>query len=128
MSVESSKKIDTLAFEILSHEFKVRSDVTEDKGGKNSAPSPHDYLEIALASCTAITVQMYANRKGIPLEYSDVKVNITSEGASNEILREIRFVGNLTEDQKKHLLMIAEKCPVHKLLSAGIKIKTEVLN
>ncbi|WP_295902020.1 OsmC family protein [uncultured Bdellovibrio sp.] len=127
MSVESSRILNGYNFEITSHDFKVLTDVPENQGGENKAPSPHDYIEIALASCTAITVQMYAKRKGIPLEYSDVKVQITSEGsAGNEIHREIRFVGNLTDEQKKNLLMIAEKCPIHKFLSAGAKIKTEM--
>lgn len=122
MSVESTRILDGLAFEIQSHEFKLRVDTSEKNGGKNSAPNPHDYLEIALAGCTAITVQMYAQRKNIPLEYSDVKIKITAEGASNEILREIKFVGNLTDEDKNKLMVIAEKCPVHKLLSAGAKI------
>jgi putative redox protein len=127
VSVESSKIIDGLAYEITSHEFKVRVDVSEKLGGKNSAPNPHDYLEIALAGCTAITVQMYANRKGIPLQYSDVKITITAEGAKNEILREIKFVGDLTEEQKQNLLRIAEKCPLHNLISAGAKIETRIV-
>jgi putative redox protein len=127
MSVESSKIIEGLAYEVTSHEFKVRVDVSEKLGGKNSAPNPHDYLEIALAGCTAITVQMYANRKGIPLQYSDVKITITAEGPKNEILREIKFVGDLTEEQKQSLFRIAEKCPLHNLISAGAKIETRIV-
>lgn len=127
MSVESTKIIEGFAYEVTSHEFKVRVDVNEKLGGKNSAPNPHDYLEIALAGCTAITVQMYANRKGIPLQYSDVKITITAEGAHNEILREIKFVGDLTEEQKQSLFAIAEKCPLHKLISAGAKIESRLL-
>lgn len=127
MSVESSRLVEGLAFEIQSHNFKVLSDVTVEQGGKNSAPSPHDYLEISLSSCTAITVQMYANRKGFPLESTDVKVKITAEGASNEILREIKFIGNLTDEQKQRLLVIAEKCPIHKILAAGVKIETRMI-
>lgn len=122
MSVESAKITEGLAFEIKTGKFTLKADVEEDKGGKNSAPSPHDYLEVALAACTVITVQMVANRKGMPLQYTDVKIKITSEGASNEILREIKFVGNLTDEQKVYLFKIAEKCPVHKFLSAGAKI------
>lgn len=127
MSVESTKIIENFAYEITSHDFKVRVDVNEKLGGQNSAPNPHDYLEIALAGCTAITVQMYAKRKGIPLEYSDVKIKITAEGASNEILREIKFVGDLTEEQKQSLFQIAEKCPIHKLISAGAKIESRMI-
>jgi len=127
MSVESTRKTDGLAFEITSHEFKLVSDVASSLGGKGSAPDPHDYLEIALAACTAITIQMVANRKGIPLESSDVKIKITEEGTINKILREITFRGDLTLEQKDYLLSIAEKCPIHKFLSAGAKIESRLI-
>lgn len=127
MSVESTLLKNGLAFEISSRGFSVPVDVQEKLGGENSAPNPHDYLEIALAGCTAITVQMYAKRKNIPLEYSNVKVKITSEGQTNEILREICFVGKLSQEQKNSLLAIAEKCPVHKFLAAGTKILTRMI-
>ena len=128
MSVTSSKKIEGLAFQIESSGFSVPVDVSEKLGGKNSAPDPHDYIEIALAGCTIITVQMYANRKKIPLDFTDVTVKITAEGAINEILREVRFVGEgLTAEDRESLLKIADKCPIHKLLSAGVKITTKML-
>lgn len=128
MSVDSTKLIDGFSFEIKTNGFSVLSDIEEKAGGKNAAPSPHDYLEVALASCTAMTVQLYAKRKNMPLEYSDVKVKITAEGQSNEILREIHFVGEgLTEEQKESLLKIAEKCPVHKILAAGAKITSRII-
>ena len=122
MSVESTILIDTLAFNVMVNEFTVRADVLEKLGGKNSAPGPHEFLEVALAACTAITVQMYAKRKGIPLEYSDVKIKITAEGESNEIHREIKFHGTLTVEDKKSLMIIADKCPIHKFLTKGAKI------
>lgn len=127
MAVDSTKLIEGFAFEITSGDFKVRTDVTEKLGGKNSAPDPHDYLQVALAACTAITVQMYAKRKGIPLEYTDVKIEITAEGASNEIDRQLKFVGDLTEEQKQMLFNIAEKCPIHKFISAGAKINSRLV-
>ena len=67
---------------------------------------PHEFLEMPLASCTAITLQMYTLRKNIPLKYADVKVRITAEGPRNEILREIHFVGTLTDENKKSMILI----------------------
>lgn len=127
MSIESTTLKEGYAFEMKVGKFKIPVDVEEEKGGKNSAPNPHDYLEAALAGCTTITLQMYAKRKNIPLEYADVRVRITSEGNSNEITREIRFIGELEDAQKKRLVDIAEKCPVHKFLAAGSKIVTRVI-
>jgi putative redox protein len=126
MSAESTKLIEGFCFEVQSNNFKVMADVSEKLGGKNTAPSPHDYLGVALASCTAITVQMYAKRKNFPLDYTDVKISFLKEGVENEILREIKFVGTLSEEQTKTLLMIADKCPIHKLIEKGAKI-TSVL-
>jgi putative redox protein len=127
MPVESSKLIQGFSFEIKVRDFLVTTDVTEDLGGINSAPDPHDYLQVALAACTAITLQMYARRKAIPLEYADVKIKITAEGSSNEILREIKLVGDLNEEQKQALLTIANKCPIHKFLSTGANISSRIV-
>lgn len=124
VSVESTQIIKGYALKVQVQEFAVQSDVSEKLGGTNTAPNPHDYLETALAACTAITVQMYANRKGIPLVSSDVKIKITAEGSENRISREIRFEGELTDEQRASLLVIADKCPIHKFLSKGAVIET----
>lgn len=125
--IESSKRLEQLAYDFKLPEFMIRVDVKEDIGGTNTAPDPHEYLEVALAGCTAITVQMYANRKGIPLESVDVKIKIIKEGPDgNEIQRTVSFIGDLSEEQRKSLLAIAEKCPIHKFISKGAKISTSM--
>jgi putative redox protein len=126
MAVLSSQRIEDFAFEVETEHHKVFVDVTEDLGGKDSAPSPHDYLEIALAGCTAITLQMYAKRKNIPLESTDVSIHIVTEGPENEIRRDIRLKGNLTDEQRQSLLAIAEKCPIHRFLTRGAKIESHL--
>lgn len=128
MPTNSTKRIDNLTYEISLDNFNVVSDVAENSGGANKGPSPHDYIEIALAACSAITVQMYANRKKYDLKNVDVKVKVISEGAKNEILREIKFEGELSSEEKELLLTIAGKCPVHKLLSAGASIETRLIS
>jgi putative redox protein len=67
---------------------------------------------------------MYARRKSLPLESVGVKVKITSEGNPNRIFREVHLRGDLSEEQKKSLMAIADKCPIHKFLSAASVIET----
>lgn len=126
MSVESTHLLKKLAFESKTGEFAVISDVNLKLGGDNSAPDPHQYLEVSLASCTAITVMMYAKRKAIPLEDINVSIQIASEGEANTILRSVQLIGNLTQEQKDSLMVIADKCPIHKFLTRGAQITTTV--
>lgn len=124
MSVESTMRNGKLDFEINVNGFKIVSDVSEKNGGSGLGPNPHDLLEAALAACTAITMQMYANRKGYPLKSSDVKIKITKEGAENEITIDITLHGDLTAEQRASLLAISEKCPIHHFLERGAQIVT----
>ncbi len=127
MSVETTRNIAHRAFEIQTNGHKVLTDVTEKLGGKDIAPEPHQYLEIALAACTAITLTMYAEKKQIPLEDVDVSIKITAEGETNTMSRDIRLIGNLSEEQKTQLLDIANKCPIHKFLERGAHIESRLL-
>lgn len=124
MAVESTKRIENFEYELDVKGFKVRADVEENLGGNNRAPDPHDYLQVALASCTAITLQLYAKRKGFELDSVDVKIRITEEGPQNVIQREVKLIGNLTPEQKQNLMAIAERCPIHKFLEKGAQINT----
>ena len=94
-------------------------------GGDDGGPTPHEYLEAALAACTVITVKMYASRKNMPLIATHVTVETESESAEKSKLnRRIRFEGNLSPEDKKRLLEIANKCPIHKLLHSQVEIST----
>lgn len=126
MPVEYSKRNNNLAHEIKTGPFLINVDVEEKLGGNGTAPDPHQYLEIALAGCTALTVQMYANRKAWPLENCDVKIKIVAEGSENIISREICLIGDqLTAEHRERLMEIANKCPIHRFLGKGSKIETK---
>lgn len=127
MSVESSNRIEKFTYEIHVSGHKLVTDVPIKFGGLNKGPDPHDYLQVALAGCTIITMQMYADRKGIPLKSADVKISIVKEGLENQILREIKLIGDLTEDQSQRLLEIADKCPIHNFLKRGSKIESRLV-
>lgn len=105
----------------------IMSDVTHSKGGDDTALDPHELLEASLAACTSITVTMYAKRKGWNLENVHTIVKITKEGNENEIERKIDLIGNLDEEQKKRLLEIANKCPMHIFLEHKTVVHTSLL-
>ena len=114
--------------EIQSETNFIISDEPESSGGKDLGFAPKELLASSLAACTCITLRMYANRKGWDL--TDVKVEVTFETDSVDnkfkIMRNIQLFGNLEIDQKNRLLNIADKCPIHKILTNPIEITTEL--
>ena len=98
-----------------------------DLGGTDKGPTPGDYLRMALASCTSITLRMYANRKAWPIDTIEVKVDTTQENNTTFFKRNIEIKGNLDDEQRKRMLQIANACPVHKVLSQSIQIETHIL-
>ncbi len=96
-------------------------------GGDDAGLTPHDLLDAALGSCTALTVTMVARRKQMPL--TDVRVEVASERVDgvHRLHRRIELVGDLSEEQKTYLLGIANKCPLHKILSGKIEIDSALV-
>jgi uncharacterized OsmC-like protein/alpha/beta superfamily hydrolase len=105
-------------------------------GGADSGPTPYDLLLAGLGACTAITVRMYADRKGWPLRQTTVRLRHrriyatdcaeceTSTGQLDQIDRELHFEGDLTDDQRARLMGIAERCPVHRTLHSEVLVTT----
>jgi putative redox protein len=105
----------------------VYADEPESLGGTNEGMAPGALLLASLGSCTAITVRMYADRKEIPLETIKIALAICKEEEMSKettITRKIEFTGELTQEQRERLMVIADKCPIHKLLTNPIKITT----
>jgi uncharacterized OsmC-like protein/alpha-beta hydrolase superfamily lysophospholipase len=105
-------------------------------GGLDSGPGPYDLVLAGLGACTSMTLRLYAERKALPLDRVTVRLAHsrihaadcenceTKEGMLDRIDRVITLSGNLDEDQRKRLLEIADKCPVHRTLTSEIDIRT----
>jgi putative redox protein len=96
-------------------------------GGTDAGPTPLDYLAASVGACTAMTVRMYADRKGWPLD--DVRVTMrhgrvagAAPAASYRLEKSIEFVGDLTDEQRERLHAIADRCPVKLAVERGIPI------
>jgi putative redox protein len=109
------------------HEVEMRrhrliADEPEDRGGGDRGPEPTELLAAALASCTAITIEMYADRKEWGLGEVEVEVEFTKAVDENPPSFDvrIRLGGELSEEHQQRILTIAGKCPVHKALAAEV--------
>ncbi len=112
--------------ELITSGHYLVADEPAEKKGTNLGPAPQEFLIIALASCTAITLRMYADRKKWPID--QIKVDVTSETTKEKTIfkREISVEGTLDESQRTRLLEIANSCPVHKVLTKPHRNKIRV--
>src|SRR3954470_19321481 len=105
---------------MTAHQHLFIADEPKELGGGETGATPGDYLCMALASCKAITVRMYVERKGWKVDHISVKVDFAKSdqmpSRMNTFLCELKVTGDLTPEQKKRILEIAKICPVDRLL------------
>ena len=91
-------------------------------GGEDSGPSPQELLAASLASCTAITMEMYAKRKGWNIGDLEVEVDYepAQRGSPTKFVMTTRMPKELPEEQRERLMQIAAKCPVHRTLEGEV--------
>jgi putative redox protein len=112
--------------------------VADEPVGDDTGPTPYDLLLAALGACTSMTIRMYADRKGWPLDHVSVQLTHNRVHADNcreqirnpctvaHIDRTLELTGLLTEQQRARLLTIAERCPVHRTLTGEIRVATRL--
>ena len=119
------RRIQETTHEAAVRGHKITVDEPVASGGNDRGPTPHELLATALAACTAMTLRMYAERKGWPLEDAQVHVaHRKKDDGSAAFDRTVTLAGPLDADQRARLLEIASKCPVHKTLTGAIEIPT----
>ena len=123
---------------VLAGRHAMRADEPVQAGGTDSGLSPYDLVLAGLGACTSMTIRMYADLKGFPLDRTTVELRHekihaadcsacdTKEGKIDRIDRLIRLEGPLSEEQRAKLLEISNKCPVHRTLHAEVTIPTRL--
>ncbi len=123
--------------ELSARGHSILSDEPLDANGTDTGMNPYELLLSAIGACKAITMRMYAERKGLPLE--DVSIELVHEkipaeecensdaktGKIDKISIKVDIKGDLSEEQKARILEIGEKCPVQKTVLSDVKIVTE---
>jgi putative redox protein len=121
--------------EIVAEDHTLLADEPASAGGGDQGPGPYEYLLAALGACTSMTVRMYADRKEwdlqtveVALEHSRVHAEDCDDCDSkdkkiDEIRIAVAFSGDLDDEQRKRLIEIAGRCPVHKTLVSEVKIR-----
>lgn len=116
--------------------FALTADEPPSLGGAETGPTPYDYLAAAPASCTSMTLRMYADRKGIALD--DVTASVTfdrvyardcaerdhDDSRIERFSRTVALLGDLDAETRAKLLSIADRCPVHRSLEGQIEVHT----
>ncbi len=124
----TAKRTTGLVVEIAARSHYFTAGLPEKLGGNDEGPDPHEILESALAACTILTAQLYADRKGYKLYSTEVAIKILAEGAETRLSVEVRFLGDLSAEEKARLAEIIDKCPIHRLLVSNVKIETTIVS
>ncbi len=118
----------TLKHDVEAGHHRLTADEPEAEGGTDAGPNPQELLAAALASCSAITMEMYAKRKG--WDIGEVVVNVDYEpaqrGSPTKFSMDVRLPEELSEEQREKLMQIVTRCPVHRTLEGEVMFDEKV--
>ncbi|MDQ3675705.1 MAG: OsmC family protein [Actinomycetota bacterium] len=124
----SAHRISKFRHVVKVRDHRLNCDESRDSGGDDAAPSPQELLAASLASCTAVTMEMYAARKG--WDIGDVEVECeylpAERGCPTKFSLTLRLPSDLTDEQATRLKVIATKCPVHRTLDGEVMFDERV--
>jgi putative redox protein len=128
MRASARRENGTLKHDIEMRDHTLVADEPKEEGGDDSGPSPQELLAASLASCTAITMEMYAKRKG--WDVGDVAVHVEYEpaqrGSPTRFRMTVDLPKELPEEQRVRLMQIGAKCPVHRVLEGEVMFEETV--
>ena len=111
---------------IRSGNHTIIADEPADQNGSDTGMSPYNLLLASLASCTAITLRMYIDKKMWAVDEIAVNLQLFKNKSGVLIESKLEFKGQLNDDQRKRLITIADACPIHKILAGSIVINTNL--
>lgn len=126
------------ATEVAAGEHRLLADEPKAVGGTDLGPTPYDLLAAALATCTSMTLRMYAEHKKLDFDAATVRVSHgrvhaddcadceQQDGMIHEFRRQLVLEGGLSEAQRQRMVEIADRCPVHKTLHHEIRVRTQL--
>ncbi|EOU6465753.1 MULTISPECIES: OsmC family protein, partial [Enterobacter cloacae complex] len=121
----------TFQLKVRSGEHTLFADEPASVGGLGTGLSPYELVSAGLAACTVMTMRLYANRKGFPLERASTTVQhekVPDMMPPDRFTRTIVLDGPLSDDQRARILAIADRCPVDLSLIRGSDVQTELLS
>ena len=106
----------------------IMADEPEELGGGNLGFTPTELLESSLAACTAMTIRMYADRKGWDLEKAEIKVGFKRNMTTGEVtfIKEIELFGNLNGEEREKLLEMGSKCPIERMITGKVSVTSDL--
>jgi putative redox protein len=122
MKATATRSNTTFKHTVQVRDHQITVDEPVETGGDDTGPDPQELLAVSLASCTAITMEMYAARKGWDIGHVEVDVDYTpaERGCPTKFDVVLRLADDLPEDQVERLQVIAAKCPVHRVLDGEV--------